>query len=226
MFVSNGPIADYVLVFAVTNPERKSLGRLSCFIVDRDTEGFQSGKPFEKMGLRTLQNSELILEACQVGPESVLGKEGQGGMIFSEGMACERVVFFAPHVGVMARVLETSCTYTRDRQQFGQSVATFQSVSNKLADMKVNLELARLILYKTASQKDAGERTQLESAICKLFVSESLKTTCLDAVQVHGAYGYMSEYDVERNLRDSIAASLYSGTSEIQRNIIAKLMGC
>ena len=126
----------------------------------------------------------------------------------------------------MQRVLETSVAYARRRQQFGQPIGNFQSVSNKIADMQVNLELARLLVYKTAWLKDRGKRPALEAAMTKLFVSESLKAACLDAVQIHGGYGYMREYDIERDLRDSIAATIYSGSSEIQRNIISKLVGC
>ncbi|MEI6516574.1 MAG: acyl-CoA dehydrogenase family protein, partial [bacterium] len=211
MFISNGPIADVVLVLAVTNPAQKSMGRISCLIVEKDTEGFLRCKPLEKMGLRSLQVGELVFTDCRVPAMSLLGKEGQGSLIFSESMEWERTLIFASEVGAMQRIFETSLTYARQRQQFGQSVSKFQSVSNKIADMKVNLELARLMVYKTAWLKDQGKRVALDAAITKLFVSESLKAACLDAVQIHGAYGYSCEYGIEKELRDSIAATIYSG---------------
>jgi alkylation response protein AidB-like acyl-CoA dehydrogenase len=226
IFISNGPICNFALVFTVTDPESKSLGSISCFIVDKGTAGFEQCQSLEKLGLRTLQSGELVFEDCSVPADALLGKKGQGAIIFAEGMEWERVVLFATHLGVMERVLETTRDYARIRQQFGQPIGKFQSVGNKIADMKVNLELGKLILYKAAWLKGAGKRAPLEASIAKLFISESLKQTCLDAVQIHGGYGYSTEFDLERDLRDSIASSIYSGTSEIQRNIIAKLLGC
>jgi alkylation response protein AidB-like acyl-CoA dehydrogenase len=226
MFISNGPVADAALVLAVTDPARKSLGRISCLIVDKGTEGFEQGRPLEKMGLRSLPNGELIFTDCRVPFENLLGNEGQGSLVFAESMEWERVLLSACQTGVMQRVLETSTAYARAREQFGQAIGKFQSISNKIADMRMNLELARPMLYRTAWLKDKGKRAALESSVTKLFVSESLKTACLEAVQIHGAYGYMREYPVERELRDSVAATVYSGASEVQRNIIARLTGC
>ncbi len=225
MFISNGPIADFVIVFAVTNPERKTIGGISCFIVDKELQGFRRCKALDKMGLRTLQNGELVFENCKVTSDKLLGKEGQGGIMFNEAMEWERILLFASHLGRMGSILEKSVRYAKDRHQFGQSIGKFQSISNKIADMKVNLELGKLILYKAAWLKDQKKRATIESSICKLFISESLKKACLDAVQIHGAYGYMKEFEIEKDLRDSIASSIYSGTSELQKNIISKLSG-
>ncbi len=225
MFISNGPIADFVIVFAVTNPEMKTLGRFSSFIVDKELSGFKRCKALEKMGLRTLQNGELVFENCKVKSEKLLGKEGQGAMMFNEAMEWERILLFASHLGKMESILEKSISYAKERRQFGQSIGKFQSISNKIADMKVNLELGKLILYKAAWLKDQKKRAMIESSISKLFISESVKKACLDAIQIHGAYGYMKEFEIERDLRDSIASSIYSGTSEMQKNIISKLAG-
>ena len=145
--------------------------------------------------------------------------------MFNEAMEWERILLFASHLGRMGSILEKSVRYAKDRHQFGQSIGKFQSISNKIADMKVNLELGKLILYKAAWLKDQKKRATIESSICKLFISESLKKACLDAVQIHGAYGYMKEFEIEKDLRDSIASSIYSGTSELQKNIISKLSG-
>lgn len=223
-FISNAPIADLVIVYAKTGSGR-ALGGLSCFLVETETPGLTRSKPFEKMGLRTLQNGEVALEDCRVPADRLLGFEGQAMLAFNQVMEWERCLLFGAHLGTMQRVIEQCVRYARERAQFGNPIGRFQSVSHKIANMKVNLELGRLMLYKTAWLKDHGHRVSLETAIAKLFVSESLQKACLDAVQIHGAYGYAKEYELERDLRDSIASTIYSGTSEIQRNVIASFLG-
>ena len=224
-FISNGPIADLVIVYASTATARKALGRLSCFIVEKDAPGFSRSKAFEKMGLRTLQNGELAFAECRVPARQLLGFEGQAMLAFNQVMEWERCLLFGAHLGTIQRVIEQCVRYAKERSQFGSAIGRFQSVSHKVANMKVNLELGRLMLYKAAWLKDGGQRVPLETAIGKLFVSESLQRACLDAVQIHGAYGYAKEFDLERELRDSIASTIYSGTSEIQRNLIASFLG-
>lgn len=223
--VSNGPISDLIIVFAVTNPSRKFLGGISAFIVEKDAHGLVISEPVEKMGLRTLPVAELFFEDCKVPLENLLGNEGSGTAIFNETMGWERSCLFACHIGTMERILETCVSYAKDRHQFGQPIGKFQSISSKIADMKVNLELGRLMLYKIGWMKNQGMSILLETAIAKLFVSESLTKSALEEVQIHGMYGYLSEQEIERDLRDSIASKIYSGTSEIQRNIIARCLG-
>ena len=224
-FISNGPIADLVIVYASTGAGRRALGGLSCFLVEAGTPGLSRSKPFEKMGLRTLQNGEIALDGCRVRADRLLGFEGQAMLAFNQVMEWERCLLFGAHLGTMQRVLEQCVRYARERSQFGKPIGHFQSVSHRIANMKVNLELGRLMLYQAAWLKDRGNRVSLETAIGKLFVSESLQRACLDAVQIHGAYGYAKEFDLERDLRDSIACTIYSGTSEIQRNVIASFLG-
>lgn len=223
MFISNGPICDFCIVFAVTDSKRKSMGRLSCFIVDKGTHGFEAGKPLDKMGLRTLQNSELIFMDCHVPTAARLGKEGLGSTMFGYIMEYERILIFASIVGTMRHVIETTIAYAKARKQFGKPIAEQQVISHKLADMQLDLELSKLMLYKAAWKKSTGKTALREAAMCKLTVSEAMKRVCLEAVQIHGAYGYMHEYDVEHELRDALGSTIYSGTSEIQRNIIARL---
>ena len=225
MFISNGPIADFVLVLATTSPEGKGIGRHSMFIVDRETPGFRTGKPLMKMGLRTLLNSELVFEDCRVPIENLVGKPDQGGFLFGEVMEWERILMAAAHVGTMMRIGETCVAYARSRRQFGQPIGKFQAVSHKIARIQINTELARLMVYKAATQKDQGKRAGFEASTVKVFVSESLKEACLEAVQIHGGYGYMTEAELERDLRDSIAATIYSGTVELNLQIIARLAG-
>ncbi len=225
MFISNGPLADVVIVFAVTNPEARTLGGISCLIVEKEFPGFERCRAMEKMGLKSLQNGELVFEDTPVPAENLLGREGQGAIIFNESMEWERSLLPASHLGTLERIFETCARHARERNAFGQPIGKFQSVAHKIAEMKMNLELGKLILFKSASMKEQKKRAPLEASIGKLFISESLKKACLDAVQIHGGYGYMCEYGIERDLRDSIASTIYSGTSEVQKNIIARLIG-
>ncbi len=222
-FISNAPIADVILVFATTNRDRGWAG-VTGFLVNRDAPGLGVGKPLDKVGLKTSPTGELTLEDCRVPKSSILGRPGQGSAIFNAEMEWERSCLFACHVGAMRFQLETCVNYARDRKQFGESIVSFQAISHKLADMRVRLELAELILHKVAWLKSTGQRAQLESAIAKLFVSESYLQNSLEAMQIHGGYGFMSEYEIDRDLRDALGARIYSGTSEIQRNIIARFL--
>ncbi len=225
IFISNAPVADIFLVFALTDPKRKKFGGISCFIVAKENEGLKIGVALNKMGLRTLQNGEMFLDDCRVPPDSLLGEPGQGMMIFNEVIEWERLILSAAHIGTMQRIMERCIEYAKSRSQFGQPIGKFQGISNKLADMKVGIEVGKSILYKAAYMKDQNNRIALEAAIAKLYISEQLKETCLQAVQLFGGYGYMKDFEIERDLRDSIAATIYSGTSEIQRNVITSLMG-
>lgn len=225
VFISNGPLADLIIVFAKSSAGKSAFGDISCFLVEKEVPGFSVGKPLEKMGLRTLQNCEMFFDGVCLSAEMLLGRSGHGMFIFNEAIEWERTLMAASHLGTLERILEKSVEYVKTRKQFGREIGKNQAVANKLGDMKVHLELGKLILYKTAWLKDQGKRATLEASLGKLFVSESLKGACLDAIQVHGGYGYMQECDLERDLRDSVAATIYSGTSEMQRNIIARMLG-
>ena len=224
MFVTNAPVADVAVVFAATAPDKGSWG-ISAFIVEVGTPGFTVGNNIEKMGLRTAPMGELILQDCYLPESSRLGPEGVGAHIFNHSMEWERACILGTHVGAMERQMEECVRYARTRKQFGQAIGKFQSVSNRLADMKVRLETARLLLYKVAWLKKAGKSAQMEAAMAKLYLSEAFVASSLDAVRIHGGYGYTTEFEVERELRDAIGGTLYSGTSDIQRNIIARYMG-
>ena len=224
-FISNGPVGDVCIVFAVTDQAKGYHGGVTAFLVDRGTPGFMPSQKFEKMGLRTAPVGELVFEDMRVTEEHVLGGLGGGSAVFATAMDWERVLLVAGHVGTMERLLETSVKYARTRTQFGQSIGKFQAVSHKLADMKVQLEAARVLMYRSAWRLSNQRNASLDASIVKLFVSESLVKAALDAVQVHGGYGFMTEFDVERTLRDAIGSTLYSGTSEMQRNIIARWLG-
>jgi hypothetical protein len=224
-FISNGPVADVVIVFAMTDPAKGYHGGVTGFLVERDTPGFAAGKPFEKMGLRTSPIGELVFDRLHVGPEAVLAGVGAGATVFTHAMDWERICLFASHLGTIERLLEQSLHHVRSRRQFGQPIGKFQAVAHRLVDMKVHLEAARLLTYRAASRLGRSRTVGMDAAVAKLYVSETLVRSALDAVQVHGGYGYMTEYEVERALRDAVGSTLYSGTSEMQRNIIARWLG-
>jgi len=224
IFVTNGPVADVLLVFATVDPSLGPAG-VSAFLVEKELPGLVLGNKIEKMGLRTSPMCEVFLDDCVVPEENRLGKEGAGRNLFTDSMTWERGCILAFAVGAMQRLLETCLRYANERKQFGQSIGKFQQVATKLVDMKVRLETARGLLYRTAWLKDRGRSVFLDAALTKLHVSEAWVRSAEDAIQLHGGYGYMAEYDVERELRDAMGSRLFSGTSEIQRNIIASLLG-
>ncbi len=224
LFITNAPIADILLVFAVTDA-KKGFAGISVFIVEKDFPGLSVGKPMDMLGLKTCPIGEVIFEDCEVPVENRLGREGTGSTVFNSEMEWERSCLFATHVGSMERDLEECIEYVKVRHQFGKPIGKNQSISNKIAEMRTRVELSRLILYKVAWMKGQGKRAPIESAIAKLFISESYVENCLEALQIHGAYGYSTEFEFEKNLRDSIAGKIYSGTSEIQKGIIASLLG-
>ena len=223
-FVTNAPIADMALVFATIDPS-KGIGGVTGFLVDKGTPGFSISRDFDKMGLRTAPMGELILQDCFLPEENRLGKEGAGTSIFNSSMEWERSCILGSHVGAMERQLQTCIRYARERRQFGKPIGKFQSVANRIADMKVRLETARLLLYKVAWLKKMGKSAIMEAALAKLYLSECFVQSSLDAIRTHGGYGYMTEFEVERDLRDSVGGTIYSGTSDIQRTIIARLLG-
>jgi alkylation response protein AidB-like acyl-CoA dehydrogenase len=224
-FISNATVADLVIVFALTDATKGFHGGVTAFLVERGTAGFSASQKFEKMGLRTAPLGELIFDEVRVGAEAILGGVGGGAMVFTTAMDWERACLAASHIGTMDRLLEQSITYARTRRQFGQPIGKFQAVAHRIADMKVQLEAARLLVYRSAWRLANARSAALDASMTKLFVSESLVSAALATVQVHGGYGFMTEYEVERALRDAVGSTIYSGTSEIQRNIIARWLG-
>lgn len=223
-FVSNGPIADLYLVFATVDREKGPNG-VTGFLVERDTPGLSVGAHANKMGLKTSPMSDIFFSDCEIPEENRLGREGAGKNLFTDSMTWERSCILASAVGTMQRILDTCVRYANDRRQFGSQIGKFQLVASRIVDMKMRLEASRAMLYRAGWLRSRGKSIFLEAAMAKLQISESLVKTAEDAIQVHGGYGYMAEYEMERELRDSIAARLYSGTSEIQRTIIASLIG-
>jgi alkylation response protein AidB-like acyl-CoA dehydrogenase len=198
---------------------------ITAFLIDKGTAGCTVSRDLEKMGLRTSPMGEIILEDCFVPEEGRLGQEGNGSMVFNSSMEWERGCILAGQIGAMERQLEETIRYARERKQFGQSIGKFQAISHRIAEMKVRLETARLILYKVGWLKNEGKSAIMEAAMAKLFLSEAFVDSSMDAIRIRGGYGYMTEFEVERDFRDALGGTLYSGTSDIQRNIIARLLG-
>ncbi|HEX6290018.1 MAG TPA: acyl-CoA dehydrogenase family protein [Herpetosiphonaceae bacterium] len=224
-FLTNAPIGDVFIVYARTDEVRGVQEGFSAFIVTRDLPGLSLTKEWEKSGLRTAPMGQLTFDNCRVPAERLLGAEGMGYSVFQSTIEWERSFFFASQVGVMERLLDRSIDYAQQRRQGGKPIGSFQAISHKLVDMKLRIELAKLLLYKIGWLKREGRLAFLEASLAKLFISESHVQASLDAIQIHGARGYMTEYEIERELRDAVAGTLYAGTSEIQREIIAGLLG-
>ena len=222
-YIGLATIADFSLVFASTNPEAGQWG-ISLFLVENDAQGC-TAIAREKMGTRTSPLGDLVFEDCFVPDANRIGAEGIGISVFNQTMDWERSFILTSYVGSMAYQLDQSVKYAQNRQQYGQPIGNYQSVSNRIADMKSRLEIARLLLYKQAWQKQNQHVSPLDSAVTKLHLSESFLQSSLDAVRIHGARGYLTEYGIERDLRDATGGVIYAGTSDIQRNIIAKMLG-
>jgi len=224
-FSTNGPEANLALVYAVTDPQKGFHGGITAFLVPTDTPGFSPGQRFEKLGLRTSPIGELVFDSVRVPADAVLGRVGGGAAIFTESMDWERACLVACHVGTMQRLLDCAVSYAQTRKQFGRPIAKYQAVSHRIADMRIRLEAAQLLTYKAAAQLDSNRFAGLYASIAKTFVSEALVQSALDTVQTLGGYGFMVEYDVERILRDAVGGTIYSGTSDMQRNVIARWLG-
>jgi alkylation response protein AidB-like acyl-CoA dehydrogenase len=224
LYITNAPVADVVLVFAA-HPDKPKMAGISAFLVEKGAPGFAVTRGLDKMGLRTSPMGEVVLDDCFVPAESRLGPEGAGMAIFNSSMTWERSCILASALGTMQRQLEACVEYARVRKQFGQPIGKFQAVGGKVADMYLRLEASRLLVYHVAWLGQQGKSVLAEAAAAKLFTSEAWIASSMDAIQIHGAYGYMKESGIERDLRDAIASTIYSGTSEIQRVILARMLG-
>jgi alkylation response protein AidB-like acyl-CoA dehydrogenase len=223
-FVSNGPVADVIVVYARTHPDGGPLG-VTAFLVERDTPGLEVGKPIAKMGLRTAPLSELFFDDCRIPATNVVGRQGGGFLVLDHVMKREILCSFVVNVGEMQHQLDRCVEYARTRTQFGQPIGSFQAIANKIVDMKIRVETARKWLYDTARKLQDGENVTVDIAISKLLTSEGYVASSLAAVQIFGGNGYMAEYGVEKDLRDAVAGTIYSGTTEIQYNRIASMLG-
>jgi alkylation response protein AidB-like acyl-CoA dehydrogenase len=220
-FITNGRVADVAVVMAVTDRAKDKKG-ISAFVVERGTRGFRAGKKEDKLGVRSSDTSELVFEDCHVPAENLLGKEGNGFVDTLRVLDRGRIGIAAFSVGIAQASLEASIKYARDRRQFDHPIADFQAVQFKIADMATKIEAARLLTWRAAVLRDSGREHTAESSMAKLFASEMAVEAALEAVQIHGGYGYIKEYPVERYLRDAKLGTIGEGTSEVQRLVIAR----
>ncbi len=222
--ITLAPEADVALVFANINPKLGKWG-VTAFLIDKGTPGFTALPTNSKMGLRTVPIGAFEFKDCFIPTENRLGGEGAGFSILNYSLEYDRCCILASQLGAMERQLEETVAFVKERQQFGQSIGKFQSVSNRIADMKLRLETSRLLLYKVAWLKRHGKSALMEAALLKLQLSESFVASSMDAIRSRGGIGFLTATEVERDMRDAVGGVLYAGTSDIQRSIIAKLLG-
>jgi alkylation response protein AidB-like acyl-CoA dehydrogenase len=220
-FITNGRVADTAVVMAVTDRTKGKKG-ISAFVVERGTKGFRSGKKEDKLGVRCSDTSELVFEDCRVPASHLLGREGYGFVDTLRILDRGRIGIAAFSLGIAQASLEASMKYARQRHQFGHAIADFQAVQFKIAEMATQVAAARLLTWRAAALRDAGKETTAESSMAKLFAGEAAVAIALDAIQIHGGYGYTKDYPVERYLRDAKLGTIGEGTSEVQRLVIAR----
>lgn len=225
-FITNASFAKYLALTAVTGKKEDGSPEISALIVPTDAKGFQVIDNYVKMGLHSSNTTELIMENVRVPHENILGKIGEGFKQFLITLDGGRIGIGAMAVGIAQGAYEAALQYAKERKQFGHPISKFQAIQHKLADMAMNIEVARNMVYKAAWLKDQGRKFSKEAAMAKLFASEIAMRVCDQAVQIHGGYGYMHEYRVERFFRDAKLTEIGEGTSEIQRMVIAREIGC
>ncbi|MGC2404494.1 MAG: acyl-CoA dehydrogenase [Acidobacteriaceae bacterium] len=220
-FITNGHYADVSVIIAVTDRSKGTRG-LSAFVVEKGTAGFRAGKKENKLGLRASDTSELIFEDCEIPGENLLGQEGEGFIDSMRILDGGRISIAALSLGIGRGAFDAARRYVKERHQFGKAISEFQGIQWKLADMATQLDAARLLTQRAAAMKDAGEKTTLESSMAKLMASEVAVRVCDEAVQLHGGYGFIKDYPVEKYYRDVKLCTIGEGTSEIQRLVIAR----
>ncbi len=223
-FVTNGKRAKVAIVFAITDPELGKKG-LSAFIVPTQTPGFIVGKPEKKLGIRASDTCAITLDNCRVEADALLGPRGKGLAIALSNLEGGRIGIASQAVGIARAAFEASVAYAQTRKQFGRPIAEFGSIGNMLADMQTSINAARLLTHLAARLRSEGEPCLSEASQAKLFASEMAERVCTQAIQIHGGYGYLEDYDVERHYRDARITQIYEGTSEIQRLVIARSLG-
>jgi alkylation response protein AidB-like acyl-CoA dehydrogenase len=222
-FITHGKSGDTMVVMAVTDKSKGNKG-ISAIVVEKGTKGFRPGKKEDKLGVRSSDTAELVFEDCRVPAGNLLGREGYGFVDALRVLDRGRIGIAAFSVGIAQSAMESSITYAKGRRQFGRAIAEFQTIQSKIADMSTRIEAARLLTWKAATLRDQGKEHTLESSQAKLYASEIAVDVALDAIQVHGGYGYIKEYPVEKNLRDAKLGTIGEGTSEVQRMVIARAL--
>lgn len=225
-FITNASYAKIITITAVTGSDENGNNIISAIIVPTETDGVTINKNYNKMGVRGSDTAEVVLQNVRVPKENLLGEPNKGFNQFLSALNGGRISIGALGVGIAQAALDKSLAYAKERKQFGKSISSFQAIQFKLADMALEVELARNMVYKAAWLRDNGKSFAKEAAMAKLFATETAFRSANEAIQIHGGYGYMREYEVERYLRDAKLLEIGEGTSEIQRLIIARQLGC
>jgi butyryl-CoA dehydrogenase len=220
-FITNGPNADAMVLYAMTDKEKRHKG-ISCFLVEKTFPGFSIGKIEKKLGICASSTSEVVLENCEVPAGNLLGKEGEGFTIAMATLDGGRIGIGTQAIGIARAAFEAALKYATDREAFGKKIYEFGAIQNYLADMGTQIDAARLLVHRAAWTKDQGLSFGKQAAMAKLFASEVAMWVTTKAIQVHGGYGYVKDYPVERYFRDAKITEIYEGTSEIQRLVIAR----
>jgi alkylation response protein AidB-like acyl-CoA dehydrogenase len=219
-FITHAPIADFTIVFAKTD-ETKGLKGISAFLVDSNLEGYSVGKPEDKMGVRGSKTSDVILENVRVHKDKLLGKENKGFLTAMKTLDTGRLGIAAQSIGIAQGAMDEAIKYIKERKQFGRTISQFQGIQFALAEMETKLNAARLLTYNTALKKDMGLDASKDASMAKLYAAETAMEVVSKALQFHGGYGYIKEYTIERLFRDARITSIYEGTSEVQKMVIA-----
>lgn len=224
-FVSNGPVADVLVTYASTNKDKGFFGGISAFLLQKDKDIFHASSAVDKTGIRTCLSATVDFENLEVSKNSLIGQEGGGGPIFHRSMEWERICLGAIHLGAMKRMLDKTVEFVRTRESSGKPIGEHQSISHQLANLRVKLEAARLMTYQGAYQLNTTTHIGINASMVKLMVSETYKEFSSSIFQIYAGAAYQNNHEAERMLRDALGSTIYSGTSEVQRNIIAKHMG-
>lgn len=222
-YITNGAIADYCLLYAETSANKGFFGGLSAFLIDKSK--YKCTHEFEKMGLESAHLSEIRIENCLIDSNSLLNKKGAGAIIFNESMEWERTCIAGLHIGAMERVMKKTIQFVKSRKSNGISISKYQSISYRIADMQVMIDTSRALAYNTARMIDKQLNVSKESSTTKLYVSTCVKNFMLQALDIFAAAGYIKDFGIEKEVRDALAATIYSGTNDIQKNIILSNIG-
>jgi alkylation response protein AidB-like acyl-CoA dehydrogenase len=220
-WVTNGINSDVVILFCVTEKDAGYKG-ISAFVIEKGTPGLSTGKKEDKLGIRASDTCELYFENCRIPAENMIGEEGHGFKVAMKALGGGRIGIAAQALGLARAALDASVAYAKERKQFGKPIGEFGAIQNKLADMATEIDAARMLVWRAAKLKDDGKNYSRESSMAKLYASSTAMKAATECVQIHGGYGYMQEYGVERLMRDAKITQIYEGTSEIQQLVIAR----
>ena len=224
ILITMSPVCGFSIIFATIDPSLGHWG-VTAFLVDKGTEGFSLSETQSKMGLRTTPIGEITLDNCFIPKENLLGEEGSGAAIFNASQTWERAMILAPQIGIMENQLEKAIAHANKRHQYKMPIARFQAVSHRIVDMKMRLEIAKQLAYKAIWAIDNGHQADVDVSLANIYLSESFIDSSLDAIKVHGGRGYLTENEIERDMRDAVGGPIYAGTADIQRNFVAKAIG-